>query len=312
MREMGSKILRGQLEDDRFFSIIFTMDEKDNLENTKLWIKSNPNLGVTVQLADLVKDFTTAKNLGGTNYNSFLTKNLNLWTDAAAVWIHDEVWMKNHHKFSIKDLVGKPCYGGLDCAKSIDLNAWVLYFPDVFEVNDKPISAFLPFFWIPEEYIKKNRDRIDYSRWVEQGYIIKTSGNIADWKQIEFDILNSIKPYDFQGLSYDPAYAGNVAANLADEGLRCSPLRQGFISLTNPTNELARLATGGLLEHFNNPVMRWMMGNVEISKDAAGNIKPDKAKSSNKIDGVAALVDAIADARNESMKENKSSGMFIV
>lgn len=303
----------GQIEDDNMFAIIFTMDEKDNLENPKLWIKSNPNLGVTVTIEKLISEFQTAKNLGGEPYNSFLTKNLNLWTDAAAVWIHDKVWWEhNSHGFKKEDLKGKICFGGLDCAKSIDLNAFSLFFPDAFELKGKSIHAVLSYFWLPADYVKKNRDRIDYSKWVEQGHIFKTSGNIADWRQIEADILQVIPDYDFQGLSYDPAYAGNVAANLADEGLRITPLRQGFVSLTQPTNELARLATGGMIEHFNNPVMRWMMGNVTIVKDAAGNIKPDKARSSNKIDGVAALVDAIADWQAETMKENKSAGMFVI
>lgn len=295
LRKTCIEILKGVKEDDSMFVMIFTLDEGDDWENPDTWQKANPNLDITVSMDFLLQEYKQAKNNGGSEEVNFKTKNLNVWCDAARVWIPDEVWVKNHDpKFKISDLIGKRCYGGLDCAKSVDLNSFVLFFPEVFEKDGRAISAFVPYFWIPEEYVRTNRDRVDYSRWVQQGHVISTSGNIADFNQIEFDILKAIEPYDFGGLSYDPAYAGNVASNLANEGIQVSPLRQGFLSLTMPTNELERLATGIMLEHFNNPVMRWMIGNVELAYDPAGNIKPDKAKSSNKIDGPAALIDAIA------------------
>lgn len=300
LRKMSTEILDGITTDDSFLAFIFEQDPDDDWRDVKTFPKSNPNMGVSVFPGFLTDRLNEAITQGGTTEVDFKTKNLNTWVDAAKVWVPDEVWIKNNNlKLKPSDLKGALCYGGLDCAKSVDLNAFVLIFPEFDEINSKVISPFLPFFWLPEEKLK-TPDHINYKKWCDEKLIIKTEGNIADYIRIENDILNIIEQYDFRGYDYDHAYAGNVASNHAAQGLQVTPLRQGFLSLTGPTNELERMAVGGLLEHFNNPVIRWMMSNVVIDMDAAGNIKPNKAKSQNKIDGVAALINAIARWKREA------------
>jgi phage terminase large subunit-like protein len=299
LRKMSTEILDGISNDDSFLPILFEQDADDDWKDITLFPKSNPNMGVSVFPSFLTDRLSEAILQGGTTEVDFKTKNLNTWCDAAKVWIPDAVWIANTNlEIKPSDLKGAVCYGGLDCAKSVDLNAFILLFPEFREVKGKVISAFLPFFWLPEEKLK-TPDHINYHKWCDDKHIFKTEGNIADYNQIEHDILRLIEQYDFQGLDYDHAYAGNVASNLANQGVQCTSLRQGFLSLTAPTNELERMAVGGLLEHFNNPVMRWMISNVVLDVDAAGNIKPNKAKSQNKIDGVAALINAIARWKRE-------------
>lgn len=302
LRDVSIKILEGVLEDDSMLAFIYELDPGDDWKDEKNWIKANPNLNVSVYPEFLRARFIQAINEGGSKEIDFRTKNLNEWCDSENAPIPDDVWIKNTHGLKVEDLKGKTCYGGLDCSKSVDLNAFCLIFPEFAEIEGKVISPILPFFWLPESKIKTNSDRVDYKKWEKEGFIFKTDGNIADYNRMESDIIRIIDQYDFRGLDYDHVYAGNVASNLANMGYECAPLRQGHLSLTGPTNEMIRMAFGELFEHFGNPVMRWMIRNLILKTDPAGNVKPDKEKSQNKIDGVSALVNAIA--RWQRMKAN--------
>lgn len=318
LRDVSTKILEGILEDDRMLAFIFELDPEDDWKDEKNWIKANPNLITeesegrgSVSMEFLRARFVQAINEGGSKEIDFRTKNLNEWCDTDKVVIPDDIWIRNKYGLQPEDLKGAVCYGGLDCSKSVDLNSFCLFFPEFTEISGKVISPIIPFFWLPESKVQSNTDRVDYKKWRDQGFIYQTDGNIADYNRIEYDILKQIEKYDFRGLDYDHAYAGNVASNLANQGIECAPLRQGHLSLTGPTNEMIRMAYGELFEHFGNPVMRWMIRNLILKTDAAGNIKPDKEKSQNKIDGVSALVNAIARWKRISA-ENKTSELIFI
>lgn len=306
LRKVSTEILDGIAQDDSHLAFIYEPDQEDDWKDEKCWIKSNPNYGVSVFPAYVQDRLTQAINEGGTKEVDFRTKNLNTWCDAAAVWIQDAVWILNTTlQITYNDLKGKVCYGGLDCAKSNDLNAFAMIFPDYFEINGKVITPIIPMFWMPEEKLKKP-DHINYKRWVEERavngkpIIIKTDGNIADYNVIEHDILECIDPFDFMGYDYDHAYAGNIASNHAGlHGLNVSPLGQGFLNLTGPTTEFERMALGGLFEHFNNPVLRWMISNAIIKRHRTGLVMIDKEQSTNRVDGVSATINAIARWKRE-------------
>jgi phage terminase large subunit-like protein len=292
LRESSVQILNGTIEDDAHLAFIYEQDEDDLASDESTWIKSNPNLGVSVQIEFLRSRYKKALNEGGSKMVDFLTKNLNKWVDAPQVWISSEVWATNRHGLKIEDLKGKLCYGGLDLARTVDLNAFVLWFPNVKD----DIHAALPFFWIPEYKIENNNDRVDYRRWVEQGHIFKTPGNVADYRIIAADIKGIIKEFDFKSLAYDKYLMGHgVLTDLLDDGMECHELGQNIVTLNMPTKELERIATAGKLEHFGNPVLAWMIGNTMLARDTSGNVKPDKGKSEKKIDGVAAMINALAE-----------------
>jgi len=307
LRKTSIDILNGVLTDDSFFACIHSLDETDNWHDDTTWVKANPNINASVKLSNLRDLYQKAVNEKGQKEVDFKTKNLNIWTDASAVWIPDSAWKKNTHKLTPEILRAKTCYGGLDLASVSDLNCYVLLFPDVVEIKGKPITALVPFFYMPEDNVAEasKRSRVDFKKWIDAGYIKTTPGNITDYNFIEADVVELTKIYDFKSLAFDPWNAGNLIGDLSNHGIECHELRQTYSGLSNPTKQFERMFLGGLFEHFNNPVLRWMLGNVELDKDANGNIKPNKAKSQNKIDGISATINALAESMTNK-QENQS------
>ncbi len=314
LRHTASQILKNVLQDDSFFAIIHSLDVKDDWKDVKAWSKANPNMGSSVKLANMIDLFTKAKNEGGQKEVDFKTKNLNLWTDSADVWISDEMWQANHYGTKVEEMRGLECYEGLDLASTTDINVVSLYFPEFREVKGKKISGIIPNFYIPDDNVEtlSRKDRVDYRKWIDRGLMKTTPGNIIDYDFIEEDIYELKTQYNLKSLAYDPWNAGNIVGRLSNSGVTCSPLRQGFASLSTPTKEFERQARGGYLEHFNNPILRWMVGNVTLDRDAANNIKPNKAKSFNKIDGVSASINAIAEWMICKNEPQKTAGMFMI
>lgn len=304
-RSTGIKILDGTLKDDASFVLIFSLDDGDDWNDKTLWKKPNPNLNVSVLLKNLEEDYVKAKNESGRTEVNFKTKNLNMWTDAAEVWIPDEMWMKNTGHLSDHNVLkGQICFGGLDLAKSYDINAFCLIFPYFSE-------SFIPvlfWFWIPEEKAK-TVEEFDYMTWVKQGYITATSGNICDPQLIASNVMDILQGYQCKGIAFDRYIALHGAIQMMlNAEISCNSLSQTTVVLSEPTKKMEELSIQNRFEHFNNPVMRWMVGNVELMTDSGGNIKPDKGKSVNKIDGVSALVNAIAQwliFENGEMEANK-------
>lgn len=305
LRRSGIDMLSGKIEDDSNLAFIFEMDEGDDWKDPALWVKSNPNLGVSVFPSYLEARLVKAKNEGGTKEVDFKTKNLNMWVDAPTVWIQDETWQKNSYGFTLEELEGQLCYGGLDLSTGIDLNAFCLYFPKLKEVNGKFISPVLWWFWIPKTQVKT--ENFDYSDWVDQGYITVTEGvfeNIIDHKKIIYDICELPKKYDIRAIAFDQRLAyhgvvqelGTIFGTSEDDNFiqGLYPFTQSMPNVSLSTKALETQITNAQLEHFNNPVARWMMGNVVLKVDPIGQIMPDKSKSAFKIDGIAALVNAKA------------------
>lgn len=290
LRAASVDILEGVKSDDTHLAFIYEPDEGDDWKDPDTWGKSNPNLGVSVFPEYLKARLQKALNEGASKEVDFRTKNLNTWVDAPTVWISTEVWKKNRHGLTKEDLLGRTCYGGLDLSSGIDLNAFVLFFPEVLP----NVHAILPYFFVPKDNAVDNRIKMDYRDWIREGHIIATDGNIADHDAIAQFVINETQRYDLQVLGFDQrmAYHG-VVQTLVNAGIDCQPFGQGILNMSTPTKELERMAHGGLLEHFDHPVLAWNLACTTLRKDSAGNIMPDKGKSTGKIDGIAALVDAI-------------------
>ena len=285
-RDSAIKVLQGVNEQDNLFTMIFTLDEDDDWNDTTTWIKANPNLDKSVNMKFLMDQYQSAINLGGTDEVNFKTKHLNIWTDAAKVWIQDAVWMKNDHG-QLPDLKGKKCFAGLDLASVRDITALVLVFFEAGKYN------ILPFFWIPESKIKDRGDAVDYQKWADQGFLTVTPGNATDYDFIKHKIIELKSIYKIQKIAYDRWNASQLVIQLMDEGVKMEPYGQGYASMSMPTKQIEKLSITGELSHAGNPVMRWMCSNVSIVTDPAGNIKMDKSKSTDKIDGMVALAMAI-------------------
>jgi len=285
-RKTGIEILEGAKKDESSLVLIYEMDNGDEWDDKKNWIKANPNIGVSVEPTFLDSEFITAQNEGSRTEVNFKTKHLNMWVDAPDVWIPDERWMRCNGV--APNLNGATVYAGLDLAKTLDLNAFVLLFTDF---DPMIVKAY---FWLPEDTLNQ-ADKDNYNQWVKEGLITVIPGSIARGNIIAKDILEIIKPYNIKSIAYDPYIATHECVPILDDaGLVLSPLVQRFSDLSPPTKKLEELVYSKRINHLNDSVLRWMMGNIVLQTDSNGNIKIDKKKSGNKIDGVAALVNAIA------------------
>jgi len=304
LHEVCLKILDGVLQDDTLFTMIFTLDKEDEWEDEKVWIKANPNMDISVSRTFMREEMKKVLNQPSKRTN-FLTKNLNIWTNARGVWIPDEKWIVCKTEKKPEDLLGKACFGGIDLASHVDINALALYFPQTGVPSD-----LLVWFWIPEGKLDSKEDGVNYRQWVAEGLIKTTPGNVIDIDTISADIIAIRRLYNLKSIAFDPARAYHgVIQNLQKEEIALSEFRQGFISMDAPTKELEKLVISKLLNHFGNPVLRWMNSNVDLKKDPAGNIKIDKQKSVNKVDGMVAAVMAIGE---HMTKDNKKADPNVV
>jgi phage terminase large subunit-like protein len=187
-------------------------------------------------------------------------------------------------------LQGRECYAGLDLASTRDVTALVLVFPD----EDGGFDV-LPYFWVPELTMRARvtRDRVPYDQWARDGFLKTTPGDVCDYDVIREQIRELAEMFDIREIAYDRWGATQLVTQLQSDGANCAPLGQGFASMSAPTKELEKLIVSGHVRHGGHPVLRWMAGNVAVEQDAAGNLKPSKKKSTEKIDGIVALVMAL-------------------
>ncbi|MBB1493191.1 terminase large subunit [Paracoccus sp. MC1854] len=320
--EFSVKVLEGTLPSetaDPWFAFIATIDTGDDWTDPRVWVKANPSLAVTVKPDDLKRQIDEAREMPA-QQNAIRRLRLNEWTEQVTRWLDMDVWaegglapetsgatIKMELERLERLLAGRECYGGLDLARVNDLSAFLLLFPPTREgslgdLADKWIA--LSRFWVPEEDIlrRARRDRVPYDVWRDQGFLTATPGNATDFAFIEAEIVNLAGRFDLRELSYDRTFAGEIVQHLQDEGINLVQFGQGFLSMAAPTAELERLAVSRLLWHGGHPVLRWNASNVAVRHDPAGNIKPDKERSSERIDGIVALCNALGRAmlRDES------------
>ncbi len=192
-----------------------------------------------------------------------------------------------------RHLLGKPCFGGMDLSSRTDLTALVLVF------QDEKYLTVVPWFWCPEEGAAKRstKDRVPYQQWIRDGLITPTPGNIVDQGFIRQDINRLAKEYKLKELSFDPWDATKLMVELGEhDGIKVVEIRQGFGKLSEPTKDLGALVQGKLLRHGGHPILRWMAGNMVVKQDPDGNLRPDKSKVTEKIDGIVALIMGIGSA----------------
>ena len=191
-----------------------------------------------------------------------------------------------------EELEGRVCYGGLDLSSTTDLTSFVLVFPPLDE-DDKYII--LPYFWVPEETLdlRVRRDHVPYDVWERQGHLMTTEGNVVHYGYIEKFIEKLGEKFNIREIAFDRWGAVMLTQHLEELGFTVVPMGQGFASMSPPTKELMKLTLEKKLAHSGHPVLRWNMDNIFIRQDPAGNIKADKAKSTEKIDGAIATIMAL-------------------
>jgi len=305
LHEYTQKVLEGVIEDDSWFGMIYTIDEGDEWDDESVWVKANPNLGVSKKWDDMRRLAARAKEMPS-QLNAFLRLHLDIWTQAETKWVNLEHWIQCGQAVDAEGLRGRTCYAGLDLSSNVDVSALVYVFPPAADGDEYQV---LCRFWIPEEAMveRSRRDRVPYDVWVRQGYITATPGNVIDYAWILHQVDEDAQAYDIRELAFDRWGATKIQTELMERGGEdwLVQFGQGYKSMSPPTKELERLIMEHKLAHGNNPVLTWMANNLVVRTDPAGNLKPDKEKSTEKIDGMVALVMALDRAlRHEPPKRS--------
>jgi phage terminase large subunit-like protein len=288
----SEKVKNKIINDDTHLSVIYAADEDDDIQNPTTWKKANPNLGISVSEDYLKTEAKRAAELPSYE-NTFKRLHLNLWTTNVTKWISDSVWMENYEEIDLETLKGKKCWGGLDLASTMDLSSFVLFFP-----MEEQKDVVLVWFWCPEASaeLRGRKYKLPYDEWIADGYIKATEGNVQDYGFIRRDINNIIKDYDLQSIAFDRWNSSQLIIQLSQEdGIPMSQFGQGYRSMSAPTKELEKMVLKKEINHLNNPVLRWQCENVSIQTDPADNIKINKQRSSEKVDGMIALVMSIGE-----------------
>jgi phage terminase large subunit-like protein len=286
--DYASKVRDGIVADAAFLPVIFEATTDDDWTSPKTWRKANPNLGVSVSEEYLARECQRAKETP-TYENTFKRLHLNIRTQNDVRWLRLEDWDGCAGPVNETALAGRHCFGALDLSSKVDVTAWVLVFPPT---DDDPLWRILPRFFIPADNARQRerRDRVPYETWGRQGLMTLTEGNVVDYDVVKAQIAADAKTFDLQEVAYDPWNATQIALQLQADGATVVEFGQGYRSMSEPTKELEKLVTSGRLAHAGNPVLRWMAGNAAVESDPAGNLKPSKKKSTERIDGVVALV----------------------
>jgi phage terminase large subunit-like protein len=291
MHRKAKDILEGRRVDDTFLPIIYGLEEDDDWEDETNWYKVNPSLGHTIDIERVREHYEQAKQ-DPVEENLFRQLRLNQWLKQQIKWMPLHVWDKCDFKVDENLLKGRECYGGLDLSSTTDITAFVLIFPPR---NNTERYIVLPYFWLPEDTLdlRVRRDHVPYDIWEKQGFIKTTEGNVIHYAFIEAFIEELGTVFNIKEIAFDRWGAVQMSQNLDGMGFKVIPFGQGYKDMSPATKELMKLTLEKKLAHGGNPALRWMVDNVVVKTDPAGNIKPDKEKSTERIDGVVALIMAL-------------------
>lgn len=301
--EFAQQVLDGSLKSDRFYASIYSADAQRIGKEPDYWISrearvtanpSHEDHGGFLKDEAIVEELSKAIAIPATR-NAYLRYHLNIWVEAEERFIDPAAWERCN--LPQRSLVGRPCYIGLDLSSTIDLTAMVCVFPDADGTYDVTAK-----FWMASEQVptRERKDRVEYSTWIRQGYLNVSEG----WAIDEEDVRQAIKAaaglYDLRMICYDPRFATSLVNKLINEdGFLCVKIPQGFQALTNPTKTLQSLILDGKIRHGGHPILNWncaCASSISDKKDGVMLSKPDRMRSGKRIDGMAALVNAMAQA----------------
>lgn len=303
-RELATKVLRGEVQDDSLFAYIATLDDGDEWTDPNVWVKGNPNLGVTIQVDDFAARVRQAQATPG-KQNSFKRLRLNVPTDSATLWIARERWDACGGLTDVSMLEGRMCYTGVDLSTVRDLTAAVHVFPS--EDPREPVCM-IPRFWLPEEDLEERSDidGVPYEQWAADGHIRLIPGRIIDNDVLLEDLLADAAELEIAGFLFDPWGAVQLMKKLEAEGHTVIPFRQGFKSYKAPVLLFESLVEQRRILHTGSPVLASCVANTAIEEDAAGNRKPSKRHSTGRIDGAVAAIMGLAGLLEEDPAEGGS------
>ena len=291
-------VLDGSKVDPSFYPAVFGIEEGDDWNDERVWRRVNPSIGVMIPYETVQAAYEQAKQNPAEEMH-FRQFRLNEWCNADIRWMPMEKWDALGEEIDFDEYEGRDCYGGLDLSSTGDLTSLVLVFPPI---SGETKYTVMPFYWLPEDVIdlRARRDHVPYQVWKKMGVFNTTEGNVVDYDYIVAFIAKLSGRFKIREIAYDRYGAEKIRRDLeelvAENGFTVFPFGQGFISMSPPSKDFYQFVMEGRIRHGRHPVLDWNMGNVIIDQDAAGNIKPNKKKSTEKIDGVVALIMGFARA----------------
>lgn len=296
----AKQILAGERTDYSVYPVIYEADKNDDPASPDTWRRANPSLGITITEDKMRQAWDSACG-NPVEEKLFKQLRLNIWSDDVAKWLPIEKWNDCYEAYGEDDLKGRQCYGGLDLSTKTDLTAFVLVFPP--QESDEPYKV-LPYFWIPEDSVVRHEksDHTPYRKWALSGEIMTTEGSVVHYDEIESFIIGLSKKFALKEIAMDSWNGQATAQHLTAEGMTMIEFRQGFRSMNEPTKELMNHIIERKISHNGNEILTWNLENLCVKTDPSGNLKPDKEKSTQRIDGAVAMIMALDRAlkRNES------------
>lgn len=305
-RDYAMKVLSGAIVEDRYFAWISKVDDEANWEDEREWYKANPALGVTVQIETLRAGCAKAR-AKPTELANWKRLHLGILAEAENPWIEQALWNSQRPQRTLEELEGADCYIGLDLSSKKDITALCAVFPD----GTDAVDVFW-WFWVPGESIiqRSQSENVPYDVWRDAGHIEEATDKVVDYRKVRAKIDWLREHFDVRGGASDPWNLTEVERDLKEEGFEMLEVPQSIARLSAPTKEIERLLELGGFRHGGNPVAAWMASNAVTRKDSNGNYKLDKAKSTEKIDGLAASVNAVWEMMETRLDNTGEVGLF--
>lgn len=288
----AKEVIKNEKYDEELLGVIYEADEKDDWTDPAVWAKANPSLGTTLTLRDMEHDCMVAQKKSA-EQNNFKRLRLNLWTSQLTRWLDGATWDAAGRDYGVEELRGLFCFGGLDLSSNKDLTAFGLAFP-------KDDGVYLwPYIFMPADNIEEasKRDHVPYDRWVADGYIYATPGNVTDYDYIMAKMEEAKALFYLQSVSFDAWRAAQVAAAAEKCNIKMVPVAQSPAGMGAPCFEFERLLVSGRLFHPKNPCMTWAANNIEVRTTYGGLITPNKpaevAGQQKRIDPIVASILAL-------------------
>lgn len=306
LRKQGIDVLEGVAQADSYLPFIFELDEGDDWKNPKNWLKCNPNLGISVDKLFLEERVRDAISDGGQTEVDVKTLNFNMWCDAPAVFIPQDVWLQNSSGIPDEELFGKVCFGGLEIPHG-PIGSLALIFPNIRE----NVHALKVFFWMPSNKVIRNDLKVDFSPYKD--FIQVCSGDVIENAEIYSVIGQALSKYKVHSIAFTKSLEHHdILQSLVRDGYECNPISQGYSGISTPTIEWEKLLLAKQIEHFGNPLLAWMNQQCEVVRQGKnGNeVKLQKAKGKNV--GIHAAINALAQWMTIDAEPEEEAGIDYV
>ncbi|MDE1404613.1 terminase large subunit [Bacillus licheniformis] len=285
--EIASDVLDGSNVQERNFYFMAELDDISEVENPEMWIKANPNIGVTMDIPSMIQDFNADRHVPR-EYNDWLVKRFNIFVDnGEESFIDFEVIKRNNGHVDPESLRGMRCIGGFDLSQTEDFTSACLEFllPDnrVFVLSHS---------WVPAAKVQKDNEKIDYRGFEADGFLTIIPGNYVQYEYVYDWFVEMSRKYQIDKITFDPANAMRLVHDLQNYGFQTEVVRQGYITLSDPLKHIKELLLDGNVVYNENKLFTWYLNNVKLVEDRNGNWLPTKQTRYRKIDGFAAFLNA--------------------